>query len=328
MLSGWGRLANCSARIVGRRDGTVALCGWSALTDRSLIAYGSWVMLAILGTEDETDDTHLSLLGIVAVVAKIEERTDGWIAVIRLTTLILGDRANPAALVGSFAARAGRPIMDFLDDEVLIARSDDVQRFLLRTAVPERLSAGLCDALIAGTPDGGRARLHWSASNGRGSSWTASAVTVFGPATASTSVPCSSVSWRNGRGIDEVRALHAHAGAWFAEAGMIEDAVRVSGRTAQVTSLCTYGWFTQARNAAKRETDGDGRSPRPRGRLEGTCMTIRGPAVSTASKRAKAVSMRPRHSCSRSTRVSTSAWRRAPRFRPSTVQRVTRSAAR
>jgi LuxR family maltose regulon positive regulatory protein len=93
-----------------------------------------------------------------AVMAELQRQTGGWIAGLRLATLALPAVANRARVDESIAH--ARPLMDFLVEEVLAAQSPATQDFLLRTALVDRLSGPLADALLAQPlPEGSRALL-------------------------------------------------------------------------------------------------------------------------------------------------------------------------
>jgi LuxR family maltose regulon positive regulatory protein len=84
-----------------------------------------------------------------ADVAALEERTEGWIAGLQMAALSLQGLDLPDA--SRFIARfSGRHhfVLDYLTDEVLGRQPASVQRFLLQTAVLDRLCASLCDALV------------------------------------------------------------------------------------------------------------------------------------------------------------------------------------
>ena len=81
-----------------------------------------------------------------AQLARIEERTEGWVAGLQLAALSLRSQANATALLDDTAAPP-RYIAEYLIDEVLERQPDDVQAFLLQTALLERLSGPLCDAV-------------------------------------------------------------------------------------------------------------------------------------------------------------------------------------
>jgi LuxR family maltose regulon positive regulatory protein len=82
------------------------------------------------------------------VVAALEQRSEGWIASLQLAALALeADPASSAERLADLLA-AERNLLDYLADEVLAGLAADVQAFLLRTAVLDRLSAGLCAAVV------------------------------------------------------------------------------------------------------------------------------------------------------------------------------------
>jgi len=85
-------------------------------------------------------------------VEVLEERTEGWIAALQLAALSIQGRDD----VGSFIARfAGndRYIVDYLVEEVLAHQSEAMREFLQHTAVLDRLTGPLCDA-VTGRDDG------------------------------------------------------------------------------------------------------------------------------------------------------------------------------
>jgi LuxR family transcriptional regulator, maltose regulon positive regulatory protein len=79
-------------------------------------------------------------------VAVVQQRTEGWIAGLQLLALSLRGRADARQLIQSFAG-SDRYILDYLTDEVFRRQSPDVQDFLLKTSILDRLSAPLCDAV-------------------------------------------------------------------------------------------------------------------------------------------------------------------------------------
>ncbi|MEM8808259.1 MAG: LuxR C-terminal-related transcriptional regulator [Cyanobacteria bacterium P01_G01_bin.38] len=81
-----------------------------------------------------------------ADVAALEQRTEGWIAGLQLAALSLQGREDIADFVAAFSGD-DRYIVDYLLEEVLQRQPDRVRRFLLRTAILERLSGSLCDAV-------------------------------------------------------------------------------------------------------------------------------------------------------------------------------------
>jgi len=83
-------------------------------------------------------------------VSVLETRTEGWIAGLQLAALSMRGRAQGAPDVGGFVkAFAGdnRYIVDYLVEEVLQRQPERVRNFLRQTAILDRLSGGLCDAV-------------------------------------------------------------------------------------------------------------------------------------------------------------------------------------
>ena len=74
-------------------------------------------------------------------------RTEGWPAGIYLAALSLAGAADRHALVAAFDGTSAH-VVDFLAGEVLAAHTPELQTFMLRTSVLERLCAPLCDAVL------------------------------------------------------------------------------------------------------------------------------------------------------------------------------------
>ena len=79
-------------------------------------------------------------------VAALESRTEGWIAGLQLAALSMRGRDDIAQFVRAFAGD-NRYIVDYLVDEVLQRQPAPVRRFLLQTAILDRLHGSLCDAV-------------------------------------------------------------------------------------------------------------------------------------------------------------------------------------
>ena len=92
-----------------------------------------------------------------ADVDALENRTEGWIASLQLAALSLRgitDRSEVAGFISAFTG-SNRFVIDYLTDEVLARQPPQVRDFLLSTAVLDRLSGPLCDAVTDGS-DGTR----------------------------------------------------------------------------------------------------------------------------------------------------------------------------
>jgi len=89
-------------------------------------------------------------------VTALEERTEGWIAGLQLAALSMQGHTDASAFIRAFAGDH-RYIVDYLVGEVLERQSEVVRRFLLQTAILDRLNGPLCDAVTG--QQGGSARL-------------------------------------------------------------------------------------------------------------------------------------------------------------------------
>ncbi len=79
-------------------------------------------------------------------ITALEIRTEGWIAGLQLAALSLQGRTDKRRLIESFTG-SNRLVLDYLIEEVLNRQPDAIQQFLLQTAVLDRLTGSLCDAL-------------------------------------------------------------------------------------------------------------------------------------------------------------------------------------
>ena len=80
-------------------------------------------------------------------IAALEARTEGWIAGLQMAALSLERNANKDQFVADFAGD-DRYILDYLIAEVLQQQSEEIQHFLLKTAVLDRFCADLCAAIL------------------------------------------------------------------------------------------------------------------------------------------------------------------------------------
>lgn len=91
---------------------------------------------------DRAEETRLNEPEI-ALLTKI---TEGWAAGLRMALLSMRGKERPGEFLQSLSGR-NRYILDYLAEEALHNQSEDIQEFLLKTAVLERLCAPLCDQL-------------------------------------------------------------------------------------------------------------------------------------------------------------------------------------
>lgn len=89
-------------------------------------------------------------------IATLDSRTEGWIAGLQLAALSIRGHDDVASFISAFAGDH-RYIADYLVGEVLARQPDDVRSFLLKTAVLDRMTGALCDAVTG--DDNGSERL-------------------------------------------------------------------------------------------------------------------------------------------------------------------------
>jgi LuxR family maltose regulon positive regulatory protein len=85
-------------------------------------------------------------------IAVLERRTEGWIAGLQLAAISMQGHKDVTGFIQSFTG-SHRYVLDYLVQEVLEQQSERVQTFLLQTAVLDRLTGSLCDAVRFGTAE-------------------------------------------------------------------------------------------------------------------------------------------------------------------------------
>jgi LuxR family maltose regulon positive regulatory protein len=85
-------------------------------------------------------------------IAALETRTEGWIAGLQLAAISMQGHQDTSGLIKSFTG-SHRYVLDYLIEEVLEQQSEAIQKFLQQTAVLNRMTGPLCDALT-GQNDG------------------------------------------------------------------------------------------------------------------------------------------------------------------------------
>jgi LuxR family maltose regulon positive regulatory protein len=76
----------------------------------------------------------------------LERRTEGWIAGLQLAAISMQHHQDPSSFIKAFTG-SSRYVLDYLVDEVFNRQSEDIQNFLIQTAILERLTSSLCDAV-------------------------------------------------------------------------------------------------------------------------------------------------------------------------------------
>jgi LuxR family maltose regulon positive regulatory protein len=79
-------------------------------------------------------------------VEALEERTEGWVASLQLAMLAIKGRGDVSAFLKAFTG-SHVYVADYLVEEVLNRQTEDMQTFLMKTSILERMNAGLCEAV-------------------------------------------------------------------------------------------------------------------------------------------------------------------------------------
>ncbi|HEY5474587.1 MAG TPA: hypothetical protein VIK32_15540, partial [Candidatus Limnocylindrales bacterium] len=79
-------------------------------------------------------------------VTALESRTEGWIAGLQLAALSIQGRSDAVSFIQTFTG-SHRFVLDYLVEEVLQRQPQRVRRFLLQTAILDKLCGALCDAV-------------------------------------------------------------------------------------------------------------------------------------------------------------------------------------
>ena len=98
-------------------------------------------------TLEETEAFLAGTLGSVAahmVAGALEERTEGWIAIVRLAALSLRNAPDKTAFLERLGQAPERTISRYLVEEVLSQLAPDVQELLDRMSIFEQFCTGLC----------------------------------------------------------------------------------------------------------------------------------------------------------------------------------------
>lgn len=194
----------------------------------------------------------------VSDVARLEARTEGWIAGLQLAALSLHGRDDVATFLETFTG-SHRYVLDYLVEEVLERQPDEVRSFLLRTSILTRLTGPLCDAVLAsdadaagdGTPGGSVTRagvVSAGVVSAGGAGASVAGASVAG-ATMLAALERSNLfvialddqrrwyryhhlfadvlqAYAASESGDELPVLHRRASVWYEQQGMVTDAVR------------------------------------------------------------------------------------------------------
>ena len=93
-------------------------------------------------------------------IAALERRTEGWIAGLQLAAISMQGHQDVGSFIKSFTG-SHHFVLDYLMEEVLQQQPENVQTFLLRTSILDKMCGPLCDTVLnshkdlpVGSPDG------------------------------------------------------------------------------------------------------------------------------------------------------------------------------
>jgi LuxR family maltose regulon positive regulatory protein len=93
-------------------------------------------------------------------IASLEARTEGWIAGLQLAALAMQGYQDTAGFIQSFTG-SHHFVMDYLVEEVLHQQPANIQKFLLRTSILDRLCGPLCEAVLLESSTSGQETLEY-----------------------------------------------------------------------------------------------------------------------------------------------------------------------
>ena len=158
------------------------------------------------------------------IAASLTDKTEGWITGLHLAVLNLKHATDSGEFVANFEA-SERHIMDYLLDEVLSRQSRELQDFLLKTSILDRLCGELGEAVttLGDEVCDGQAYLEWLekanlfiiALDGQRHWYRYHHLFRL--------MLQNRLERQYGR--DEIAAIHRRASAWYAANGYVEDSV-------------------------------------------------------------------------------------------------------
>ncbi len=93
-------------------------------------------------------------------IAALESRTEGWIAGLQMAAISMQGITDTTGFIQSFTG-SHHFVLDYLMEEVLQRQSENIQTFLLRTSVLDRMCGPLCDAVLLDPSVPGQATLEY-----------------------------------------------------------------------------------------------------------------------------------------------------------------------
>jgi LuxR family maltose regulon positive regulatory protein len=82
-------------------------------------------------------------------IAVLDQRVEGWVAGLQLAALSMQGLTDRQSFIQAFTGD-DRYILDYLTQEILSRQPPEIQNFLLKTSILERMNASLCEELTGG----------------------------------------------------------------------------------------------------------------------------------------------------------------------------------
>ncbi len=180
-------------------------------------------------TLQETETFLTSAIGSVAAheaAGTLQERTEGWIAVLRLAALSLRNTPDRTAFIERLRHYSDRSVSSYLVEEILNQQTPAVQVFLERASILDQFCAELCAAILGNDVSQGqmRATLDWLERSN-----------IFLVALDDRQgwyryhhlfqqLLQNQLQERMSK--DEIAMLHKRASGWYADQGLIEEAIK------------------------------------------------------------------------------------------------------
>ena len=193
-------------------------------------------------TEIRTQDLRFNTMETVAFLTQelgteidldtavaLEEKTEGWVTGLRLAALSMRHRGtlDPRLLEAQVNAQY---VMEYLFNEVFSSQPPEIKQYLLGTAILNRFCGSLCEAVCIPVDESSMCTFGgWNFID-----WLKKENMFVIPLDAESrwfrfhhlfkKLLCNQVERRLSR--EEISSIHARASAWFAENGMIEEALK------------------------------------------------------------------------------------------------------
>ncbi len=156
------------------------------------------------------------------LAAVLQEQTEGWIAGLHMAAMYLRGQGNPAA--HPYFQAGNRHIMDYLLTEVLSQQTPARQTFLLHTAILNWLCAPLCAVVLGIDEDVAQEQLRWLESHNTFLFAMDGRAHWFRYHHLYQQLLNHQLEQQLPRA--EIAELHSRAAAWYAGAGLVDEALR------------------------------------------------------------------------------------------------------